>query len=215
MDNQSKIIFDEFNEHLERLGEVDTEKRNNELDWERLDWGFAKVTWALEDIETILCDKKINNEIDLIYVIVKMDWIYEFARDLETFLHTKIKDYNSFEKDNQLLMKFKLIRDLFIAHPMGVTSKKYDEYKDYMVKDARFGVDQSMSIAMICDNSLEIEELFDCDKEYKNCERIYLLLSSDDSEKYIFFKENHLLNILEEIKRWYIQIKEGYERIIQ
>lgn len=62
---------------------------------------------------------------------------------------------------------------------------------------------------------LEIEELFICDKEYKNCERIYLLLSSVDSEKYIFFKENHLLNILEEIKRWYIQIKEGYKRIIQ
>lgn len=87
--------------------------------------------------------------------------------------------------------------------------------KTIWLKDARFGGDQSMSIAMICDNSLEIEELFDYDKEYKNCERIYLLLSSDDSEKYIFFKENHLLNILEEIKRWYIQIKEGYERIIQ
>lgn len=215
MDNQSKMLFDEFSELLEHLGELDTEKRNSGLDWDHLDWGFTKVAWALGDIRLIFYDNNINNEKDLIYIIVKMDWIYEFARDLETFLHTKIKDYNSLEKDNQLLMKFKLIRDLFIAHPMGINSKKYDEYKGYMVKDSRFGVDQSMSIAMICDDSLEIEELFACNKEYKNCERIYLLLSSDDSEKYIFFKENHLLNILEEIKQWYMQIKEGYERIIQ
>ena len=28
-----------------------------------------------------------------------------------------------------------------------------------------------------------------------------------------FFNENHLLNILEEIKQWYMQIKEGYEKL--
>lgn len=213
MEDNIKRLFDEFNELIENIGQLDTEKRNNELDWDRLDWGFTKVAWTLGDIGVFLCDNNINNEKDLIYIIIKMDWIYEFARDLETFLHLKNKNYNSFEKDNLLLIKFKLIRDLFIAHPMGVNSKKFPEYKGYMVKDVRFGSDQSTRIAMICDSSLKLEELFDCDKEYKNCERIYLILSSDDSEKHIFFNENHLLNILEEIKQWYMQIKEGYEKL--
>ncbi len=204
--------FKKLEEEWSEFAEVDNHIRDLNLEncsFDTTDWKFKKIAWTIGDLSRSLRVSKINSYIELIGIIAYLDQIYECLRDLESLYKSNGININTYDnKENKILNHFKLLRDFYLAHPLGVDNPLYKEFKGYIVLNTSFSgeLGTGQLLSLLCNQEeTVIKNLFKSHSSKRN--PIIIELKSKDKTILLSVDKQFYVDVINEYIQWAQYIK--------